>query len=82
MGGKEIDFKDKKIEFYRNKKTFKIKDIDINEILISNRKLNHMIAKIIQKKYTIGYSDDVIKPLHILLPQMIGYFSCFKDNKE
>ena len=38
MGGKEMDFKDKKInkkDFYNNKKQFKIKDIDINKILIS-----------------------------------------------
>ena len=38
MGGKVIDFKDKKInrkDFYNNKKQFKIKDVDINKILIS-----------------------------------------------
>ena len=38
MGGKVIDFKSKKINkkgFYNNKKQFKIKDIDINKILIS-----------------------------------------------
>ena len=38
MGGKVVDFKDKKIskkEFYNNKKQFKIKEIDINKILIS-----------------------------------------------
>ena len=38
MGGKVIDFKGKKINkkgFYNNKKQFKIKDIDINKILIS-----------------------------------------------
>ena len=38
MSGKVINFKDKKInkkDFYNNKKQFKIKDIDINKILIS-----------------------------------------------
>ena len=38
MGGKEIDFRDKKInkkDIYSNKKLFKIKDIDINKILTS-----------------------------------------------
>ena len=38
MGGKLIDFGDKKInkkDFCNNKKQFKIKGIDINEILIS-----------------------------------------------
>ena len=38
MGGKVINFGDKKIDkkdFCNNKKQFKIKDIDINKILIS-----------------------------------------------
>ena len=26
-------------------------------------------------------SDDVIRPIHIFLPQMIGYVKCFDDNK-
>ena len=33
------------------------------------------------KKYLIGYSDDVIRPLLRSLPQMIGYVKCFHDNK-
>ena len=38
MLGKVIDFGDKQInkkDFYNNKKQFKIKDIDINKILVS-----------------------------------------------
>ena len=37
MSGKNINFEDKKIDksnFYRNKKLFKIEDIDINNILV------------------------------------------------
>ena len=81
MGGKELDFKDKKInknDFYRNKKQFKIKDIDINKILIFEPE---SYGKKNAKKYIIGYSDDVIRPLHILLPQMNGYVKYFDDNK-
>ena len=80
MGGKVIDFKDKKInkkDFYNSKKQFKIKDIDINKILISE---TESYGKNNAKKYIIGYSDDVIRPLGILLPQMIGYVKCFDDN--
>ena len=29
----------------------------------------------------IGYTDDVIRPLRILLPQMIGYVKYFDDSK-
>ena len=41
MGGEEISFGDEKInkkEFYRNKKLFKVEDIDINKILVSKKK--------------------------------------------
>ena len=32
-------------------------------------------------KYFIGNNDDVIRPLFINLPQMIGYVKCFDSNK-
>ena len=81
MGGKVIDFKDKKInkkDFYNNKKQFKIKDIDINKTLISKPE---SYGTKNAKKYIIGYNDDVFRPLRILLPQMNGYVKCF-DDKE
>ena len=81
MGGKVIDFKDKKInkkDFYNNKKQFKIKDIDINKILISEAE---SYGKNNAKKYIIGYSNDVIRPICIFFPQMIGYVKCFDDSK-
>ena len=71
-----IDFNKK--DFYNNKKQFKIKDIDINKILVSEPE---SYGNKNAKKYIIGYSDDVIRPIHIFLPQMIGYFKCFDDNK-
>ena len=40
MSGKNISFDDKKINkivFYKNKKLFKIEDIDINKILVSKK---------------------------------------------
>ena len=76
MGGKVIDFKDKKInkkDFYNNKKQFKIKDIDVNKILVSEPKL---YGNKNAKKYIIGYSNDVIRSIRIFLPQMIGYVKC------
>ena len=81
MGGKVIDFKDKKIkkkDFYNNKKQFKIKDIDINKILVSKLE---SYGKKNAKKYIIGYNDDAIRPIRIFLPQMNGYVKCFDDNK-
>ena len=81
MGGKVIDFKNKKIskkDFYNNKKQFKIKDIDINKILISKPE-SYGIKN--ANKDIIGYTDDIIRPIHIFLPQMNGYVKCFDDNK-
>ena len=40
MGGKNLNFDDKKINksnFYRNKKLFNIDDIDANKILVSKK---------------------------------------------
>ena len=43
-------------------------------------KKNHMIQKTL--KYFIGYDDDdVIRPLCIILLQMIGYVKHFDSNK-
>ena len=40
---------------------------------------NHIVKN--SFKYLIGYNDDVIRPLCIKLPQMIGYVKCFESNK-
>ena len=82
MSGKSINFDDKKISksnFYKNKKLCNIKDLDVNKILISKKE---SYGKNISLKYFIGYNNnDVIRPLCIKLPQMIGYVKCFDSNK-
>ena len=82
MSRKNISVDDKKIKksnFYKNKKTFEIYDIDINKILVSTEELFGSNKSI---KYFIGYNDnDVIRPLCIKLPQMIGYVKCLESNK-
>ena len=48
------------------------------------QKKNHMVhgTNKVQIKYFIGYNDDdVIRPLCIKLPQMIGYVKSFNSNK-
>ena len=80
MSEKVINFNDKKInkkDFYNNKKKFEIKEIDINKILTSEPE---SYGNKNAKKYIIGYNDDVIRPLRILLPQMIGYIEYFDDK--
>ena len=82
MSGKNINFEDKKINksnFYKNKKLFNIHDLDVNKILVS--KIESYGTKN-SLKYFIGYNDDdVIRPLCIKLPQMIGYVKNFDSNK-
>ena len=66
--------------FYKNKKLFKIRDIDVNKILVSKDELYGTQNSL---KYFIGYNDDdAIRPLYIKLPQMIGYFKNFDINKR
>ena len=81
MSGKSISFDDKKINkssFYKNKKLFSLNDIDINKILVSKKESSGTKNSL---KYFIGYNDgDVIRPLCILLPQMIGYVKHFDSN--
>ena len=78
---KSINFNNKKIDkkaFY-NKKQFDIQQIDTNKILISEPE---PYGKKNAIKYIIGYNDNVIRPLHILLPKMIGYIKYFDDDKK
>ena len=82
MSGKSKNFDGKKINkssFYKNKKLFNIHDLDVNKILISKKESYDTKNSL---KYLIGYNDDdIIRPLCIKLPQMIGYVKHFDSNK-
>ena len=80
MNGKSINFEGKKINksnFYKNKKLFNIHDLDVNKILVSKKESYGSKNSF---KYFIGYDVDVIRPLCIKLPQMIGYVKHFDSN--
>ena len=83
MSGKNIIFNDKKINksnFYKNKKLFKIDDIDINKILVSKKE---PYGKKSSFKYFTRYNDnDYIRPLCIKLPQMIESAKYFNVDFE
>ena len=83
MNKNNINFDNKKIKksdsYNKNKKTFKIDDIDVNIILVSKKeqygKKNLFI-------YFIGYNDnDIIRPLCLKLSKMTGYINKFDENK-
>ena len=82
MSGLSIIFDDKKIKkniFYRSRKPFDVSDIDVNRIVISKETVYGTKNSI---KYFIGYfdEDDVIRPLLLKLPLMIGYLKKFNDS--
>ena len=83
MSGKSINFEDKKISksnFYRNRKLFKIEDVDINNVLVFKKESYGTKNWL---KYFIGYNDDdVMRPLCIRLPQRIGYVKCFDSSNK
>ena len=81
MSGLSIIFDNTKIKkniFYRSRKPFNLNDIDINRIVISNEVIYGTKNSL---EYFIGYfdEDDVIRPLLLKLPQMIGYLKKFDD---
>ena len=75
MSDKRLKFGDKEIskrKFYDNKKLFERDSIDVNKIEVSKGKLNKENNSY---RYSIGYDDDdVIRPIVIELPQMVGYY--------
>ena len=82
MSEKSINFDNKNISkssFYKNKKLFSLNDINVKKILVSKKESYGTKNSL---KYFIGYNDgDVIRPLCIILPQMIGYVKHFDSNK-
>ena len=74
VGDKET----KKSRFYKSKKVIKIDDTDINKILVSKE---GPCGTKNSFKCVIGCNDNnVIRPLCIKLPQMIGYVRKFEGN--
>ena len=71
------DKKNKKCDFYKNKKAFQIDDIDFNKILVSK---NELYGTKNVLKYFIWYNDNVIRLLFVTLPQMTGYLKKINEN--
>ena len=68
----------KKSIFYKSKAINNIKDIDVNNILVSKKE---PYGNKNSFKYFIGYYDnDVIRPLCIRFPQMTGYARKLDEN--
>ena len=81
MSGKNVNFddkKNKKNDFYKNKKVTNIEEIDVNKTLVSKKEAYGTKNSF---KYFIRYNDnDVIRPLYVKLSQMSGHVKKFDDN--
>ena len=67
---------DKK-EFHKSKQPVDLNLVNVDQILISD-KFKHSDEGF---RYFIGYKeDDIVKPLCIILPQMIGYIKYFENG--
>ena len=70
------DIEVSKKEFYDSKVGIKLKDVNANKIVASNKiKVNDDIGKVF-----IGYLDESIIPLVLLLPQMSGWIKYFENG--
>ena len=69
------DIEVSKKEFYESKKGIKLNDVDVRKIVVSNKvKGNNETSKVF-----IGYIDDIVRPLCLLLPQISGWIKCFEN---
>ena len=61
-----------KKEFYEAKKGIKLKDVDVDKIVVSNNETS---------KIFIGYMmDDIVIPLCLLLRQVSGWIKYFENG--
>ena len=63
--------------FGAKKKPINIWDVNVNDIVVSK-----LIEAKKNSKYFIGYLDEVIKPLVLILPKMSGYVKTFKVKEK
>ena len=80
MSSQKIKFGDKEVDkkkFYSSKEAILLDSVDLSKIVVSSRwKLNDETYK-----YFCGYlSNNVIKLLCVILPQMNGYINYFEDG--
>ena len=70
------DIEVSKAEFYESKKDIKLKDVNVDKIVISNKiKGNNETVK-----YYMGYIDESVCPLCLILPQMSGWIKSFENG--
>ena len=66
-----------KKEFHKSKQAIDLSLVNVDQIVASD-KFKHSEKGF---KYFVGYQEgEIVKPLCIILPQMIGYIKCFENG--
>ena len=66
-----------KKEFHKSKQAIDLDSVNVDQIVISD-KFRHRDDGF---KYFIGYQEgEIVKPLCIILPQMMGYIKYFENG--
>ena len=80
MSGNPLKFNNIKVnkkEFPKSKQAIDLSSVTVDQIVISD-KFKHCDDGF---KYFIGFQQgEIVKPLCIILPQMIGYIKYFKNS--
>ena len=67
----------KKEKFYAAKKPITIWDVNVDNMVMSK-----LIETKTNSKHFIGYLDEVIRPLVLMIPKMSGYVKTFKVKEN
>ena len=80
MSEKTIKFNNirlNKKEFHKSKQLIDLMSVNVDQIAVSD-KFKHSDEKF---KYFIGYQEgEIVKPLRIILTQMMGYIKYFENG--
>ena len=80
MNGNTLKFNNIRVnkkEFHKSKQAINLSLVTVDQIVISN-KIKHSDDGF---KYIIGYQEgEIVKPLRIILSQMIGYIKYFENG--
>ena len=76
----EVEVPAKIVYMKHNTKCFKINDIDINKIRVSEQKL-YSKQHNAYKYYVLSEHDNEYIPLRIILQNIVGYYDVYNDSK-
>ena len=71
------DIETAKENIYAAKRPIKIRDVNVDNIVISK-----LVKTETNSKYVIGYLDKTTRPLVLIMPKMSGYVKTFKVKDE